>query len=348
MIPAIGDIVAAAIEQTIFPGAVVHVQRAGEVLHAAAYGRHTYGPAARPVSHESIYDLASISKIFTATVALRLYDAGHLRLDDPVARFLPGFRAPSITIRHLLTHSSGLDLRLSALRDQGANGIRAALYAALPRYQPGTVMAYTNSNSLLLGDVIAAITAQSLDRAMQELLLEPLGLRETDYCPPPERWPRIPPGEYDDHWRGGLVWGQVHDESAYALGGVAGHAGLFGSAADIERFARSWLNGGEDLLQPATVALALRDHSVAMRSGDSGPALRGGLGWMLDRPFMGSAPPGSAGHTGFTGPVLIIIPARQISIVILSNRTYPYRRPPPYPHHRVTARIVDAVLACCR
>lgn len=345
MIPAIADVIAAAIEQNIFPGAVVRVHCAGEMVHTAAYGRHTYGPAARLVASESIYDLASISKIFTATVALRLSDAGQLRLDDPVARFLPDFRGHAITIRHLLTHSSGLDLRLSTLRDQGAAGIRAAIYATLPRYQPGTIMAYTNSNSLLLGDVIAAVTAQPLDQAMRELLLEPLALRETGYCPPPSCWPRIPPSEYDDHWRGGLVWGQVHDESAYALGGVAGHAGLFGSAADLERFAQLWLNGGEALLHPATVALALRDHSAGMGSSGTGPALRGGLGWMLDRPFMGSAPPGSAGHTGFTGPVLIIVPARQISIVILSNRTYPYRRPPPYPHHRVTAAIVDAVLA---
>ncbi len=345
MIPAITDIVVAAIEQHIFPGAVVRVQRAGRILHAAAYGSHTYGPAARPVALDSIYDLASISKIFTATAALRLYDAGGFALDDPVARFLPGFQAQGIALRHLLTHSSGLDLRLSALRDQDPAGIRAVVYAALPRYQPGTVMAYTNSNSLLLGDVIAAVTAQPLDRAMQELLLEPLALRETGYCPPPARWPRIPPTEYDDHWRGGLVWGQVHDESAYALGGVAGHAGLFGSAVDIERFAGLWLHGGEALLQPATVALALHDHSGVLRSGATGPALRGGLGWMLDRPFMGAAPAGTAGHTGFTGPVLIILPAQQISIVVLSNRTYPYRRPPPYPHHRITAAIVDAVLA---
>jgi CubicO group peptidase (beta-lactamase class C family) len=262
-----------------------------------------------------------------------------------VAHFLPGFQARTVTIRHLLTHSSGLDLRLSALRDEGAAGIRAAVYMTMPCHQPGTVMAYTNSNSLILGDVIAAVMAQPLDQAMQDLLLAPLALRETGYCPPPECWPRIPPTEYDDHWRNGLVWGQVHDESAYALGGVAGHAGLFASAADLERFALLWLHGGEALLRPATVALALRDHSVALRSSGTGPALRGGLGWMLDRSFMGSAPPGSAGHTGFTGPVLIILPARQISIVILSNRTYPYRRPPPYPHHRVTAAIVDAVLA---
>ncbi|MEI6778632.1 MAG: serine hydrolase domain-containing protein [Chloroflexales bacterium] len=339
-----------AITARIFPGAVVYAQHAGRVTHYAAYGTTMYGdPGSQPVVPTTIYDLASLTKLFTATAALILYDTGLIRLDDPVARFLPGLRAREITVRHLLTHSSGLDLRLSTLRDSSADAIRATAYALMPAHPPGTMTMYTNIGSMLLGDVVAAAFGSPLDSVMGEVILGPLGMAETCFRPPAQLQSRIAPSEIDLEWRGSIVHGVVHDESAYALGGVTGHAGLFSTAADMARFATLWLQdgawGGQQILREATVALAIRDHTGHMDT-TIGKPLHSGLGWMRDRSsFMGAAPPGSIGHTGFTGPVLVLLPATHAALVILSNRTYPRRTPPPYPHHTVTAAMVKELLA---
>jgi CubicO group peptidase (beta-lactamase class C family) len=208
---------------------------------------------------------------------------------------------------------------------------------------------YANIGSLLLGDVVAAAFGAPLDVAVGELILGPLGMADTGFRPPTWLRPRIAPTEWDPEWRGGLVHGVVHDESACALGGVAGHAGLFSTAADMARFATLWLQGGTwdglPILRESTVALARSDHTGHMDT-VIGQPLYSGLGWMRDRPsFMGAAPPGSIGHTGFTGPALVLLPDAQIALVLLSNRTYPRRTPPPYLHHAVTAAIMAALLA---
>lgn len=345
----IDPVVHAAIAERIFPGAVVLVARDGAALHHAAYGDTMYGdPGAQPVAPDTIYDVASLTKVFTATAALILFDAHGVGLGDPAARYLPGLRADGVTLRHLLTHTSGLDLRLSALREGGAAGIRAAVYAAAPLHPPGSFVAYTNVNSLLLGEVAAALFGGPLDAAIRQLILEPLGLVETSFRPPARLAPRIAPSEWDEGWRGGLVRGAVHDESAHALGGVAGHAGLFSAAADLERFLRLWLQGGawggRQIVREATAAAALRDYTAGLPTLSGRPA-RSGLGWMLDREnFMGAAPPGSFGHTGFTGPAIVGVPAAGLALVVLSNRTYPRRTPPPYRHHAVTAAVLRAAL----
>lgn len=345
----IETLVAGAIGERVFPGAVVLAARGGHVLHHEAYGTTMYDhPGSRPLAPDAIFDLASLTKVFTATAALALYDAGLLALDDAAARYLPGLGAYGVTVRHLLTHSSGLDLRLSVLREGGAAGIRAAVWAAVPIYPPGSTVAYTNINSLLLGEVVAAVTGRSLEEVIGELVIGPLGMSATGFRPAAALRPRIPPTEWDDAWRGGLVWGSVHDESAHALGGVAGHAGLFGTAADLARFVRMWLEGGawggRQILREATVAAALRDYTGGLSSA-TGRGVRGGLGWMLDRAnFMGAAPAGSFGHTGFTGPAIVGVPARDLALILLSNRTYPRRTPPPYRHHAVTAAIVEDLL----
>ncbi|MCU0492195.1 MAG: beta-lactamase family protein [Chloroflexaceae bacterium] len=348
--PSISSIVADAIERRIFPGAVVLVHKQGLRQHLAAYGSTMYDDAgSQPAAPSTIYDVASLTKVFTATAALRLFDAGLLALEAPVRRYLPAVRAHGVSIQHLLTHTSGLDMRLSVLRERGAAGLRAAVYAAEPLRPPGSYVAYTNINTLLLGDAVAHVYGGTLETAMQELLLGPLELNETGFTPPARLLPRIAPSEWDSEWRGGLVHGSVHDESAATLGGVAGHAGLFSTAADLERFAQLWLEGGsfegKQLLREATVGLALRDYTDGLPSPVAGQRYRGGLGWMLDRPaFMGRAPAGSYGHTGFTGPVLVLVPQRQLAVIVLSNRTYPRRTPPPYPHHAITAAIVNAAL----
>jgi CubicO group peptidase (beta-lactamase class C family) len=342
----IETLVVGAIEGRIFPGAVVLAARGGRLLYYRAYGSTMYDDSgSRLLAPDDIFDLASLTKVFTATAALALHDAGLLELEAEAARYLPGLAARDVTVRHLLTHCSGLDLRLSALRGGGAAGVRAAVWAAAPTYPPGSTVAYTNINSLLLGEIVAALAGCGLAEAIDALVITPLGMTSTGFMPAAELRQRIPPTEWDEGWRGGLVWGTVHDESAHALGGVAGHAGLFGSAADLERLVRMWLEGGvwggRQILREATVAAALRDYTGDLAVAAGGRAVRGGLGWMLDRAtFMGAAPAGSFGHTGFTGPVIVGVPARDLALVVLSNRTYPLRTPPPYRHHTITAGIL--------
>lgn len=342
-LPAIDTIIRDAIAQRVFPGAVVVVARGDETLHCAAYGATAYeAPESVPVTPATIYDIASLTKMFTATGALRLYDAGVLDLDAPVAAYLARFRACDITVRHLLMHTSGLDVRLSALRHAGREGVLDAVYAALPKHPPGSKVAYSNINSLLLGEIVATLHGAPLDTALDDLVSRPLGLHETRFLPDTALVARIAPTEFDHEWRGRLVHGSVHDESAHALGGVSGHAGLFSTAAELVSFCRSWLVTPEDqlrprLLRPETIALATANHTPGM-------ALACGLGWMLDRAgFMGAAPAGSFGHTGFTGPALVVIPRHRLIVVVLSNRTYPRRDTPR--HHPVTAAIVNAALA---
>ncbi|NJM06173.1 beta-lactamase family protein [Candidatus Gracilibacteria bacterium] len=346
----IDEVVARAIDERVFPGAVVYVARSGTVLHHAAYGTTMYDDiGSLPVTQETIYDIASLTKLFTATAILQLYDAGELALDDDVRRFLPTVVADGLCIQHLLTHSSGLDIRLSTLRDLSSDALYSAIDATRPQRVPGTSIAYTNVNSTLLGRVIACITGQTLDAALFELILAPLAMQNTGFNPPAERHRRIAPTEWDDAWRGGLVHGRVHDESAAALGGVAGHAGLFSTTADLAHFAELWLAqgswGGRQLLREATVVLALRDYTAALNSPIAGRSYRSGLGWMLDRSgFMGKTPLGTAGHTGFTGPVIVVQPALGMTVIVLSNRTYPRRTSPPYRHHTITAAIVEEAL----
>jgi CubicO group peptidase (beta-lactamase class C family) len=356
----IDAIVAEAITRRIFPGAVVLIARGAEVLHQAAYGTTMYAdPGSQPVQLDTIYDVASLTKMFTATAALRLSDAGKLEMGAPVASYLPAFRAPNVLIRHLLTHTSGLDIRLSALRHAGRAGMLDAVYHSAPIHPPGSTVAYTNVNALLLGEVVARLQDTPLDAALRDLVLAPLGLHDTWFRPPLALRRRIAPTERDEEWRGALIHGSVHDESTHALGGVAGHAGLFSTAADLYHFCAAWIFEDDrqwttddephpddhrppsivhrPLLQPETVAYATANHTAGLHTAC-------GLGWMLDRPnFMGAAPTGSFGHTGFTGPAMIVVPGRRLIVVLLSNRVYPRRRA--FEHHPVTAAIVRAALA---
>jgi CubicO group peptidase (beta-lactamase class C family) len=171
--------------------------------------------------------------------------------------------------------------------------------------------------------------------------------------------PRIAPTEFDPEWRGGLVHGSVHDESAHALGGVAGHAGLFSTAEDLYVFCREWLppDDGQRTMEDSRIMPShrrssfvyrplLKEQTIALATTNHTPQLNAacGLGWMLDRPnFMGTAPPGTFGHTGFTGPAMVVVPQQQAIVVVLSNRVHPRRGQPD--HHHVTAEIVRAALA---
>jgi CubicO group peptidase (beta-lactamase class C family) len=351
----IDSIIAGAIERRVFPGAVVLIARGGQLLHCAAYGATMYdAPEARTVWPDTIYDVASLTKVFTATAALRLSEAGLLDLRGPVSAYLPEFQPPAVTVWHLLTHTSGLDIRLSALRRAGRRGIFDAACRPALAHPPGAHVAYTNVNSLLLGEIVARVSGAPLDTALRELVLGPLGLRDTTFCPPAALLQRIAPTEIDDEWRRSLVHGTVHDESAHALGGVAGHAGLFSTAEDLYTFCRSWLEDDRSNVQtfkrsnvrPASYIRLLCHETIVLATSNHTAGLNAacGLGWMLDRPtFMGATPLGSFGHTGFTGPAIVVVPQHRLIVVVLSNRVYPRRGKPE--HHAVTAAILNATTA---
>ena len=337
-IPGVDAAIADAIRRRVFPGAVVLVATGAQIDHCAAYGTTMYdAPGTQPVAVDTIYDVASLTKVFTATAALRLSETGVLDLAAPVSRYLPELRARGVLVRHLLTHTSGLDLRLSLVARAGRAALMDAVFAAELKHPPGSAVAYTNINSLLLGELVARLHGAPLDTVISELVTAPLGLRDTRFLPPRALAGRIAPTEHDPDWRGTLVHGSVHDESAHVLGGVAGHAGLFSTAADLHRFCAAWLDAAASpLLRRETIALATVNQTPGLSHAC-------GLGWMIDRPnFMGAAPPGTYGHTGFTGPALVVVPQRRLIVVLLSNRVFPRRGPPQ--HHPVTAAVVGAVL----
>lgn len=328
--------ITAAIADRVFPGAVHAVGLADGTLRQRAYGTHRYESDSPAVTITTRYDWASLTKIICATAVLRLVSASVCRLGDPIQAFLPQSAAHGVTIGHLLTHTSGLEIRLSTSAASGAAALWDAVYQTVPQHQPGVRVAYANVNTLLLGKFVETLTGTSLDRALTELVLAPAGMRDTQFCPPAHTQHEIPPTEQDAVR--GVVQGSVHDESTAVLGGIAGHAGLFGTAADAVRFGAGWL----DTLRGCSpwdidAPLAQRAITNASPAGQLGC----GLGWMLEREnFMGAARHDTAAHTGFTGPVLAIVPRYGYAWALLSNRTWPQRGD--MRHHPVTAALSSA------
>jgi serine-type D-Ala-D-Ala carboxypeptidase len=325
------------VQQQIFPGAVLTAATPRQQLTVTA-GTYRYTDT-QSVTADCIYDLASLTKIVTTTAALAMCSQGWLSLDATVTQFLPQSNAKGVTIRHLLTHTSGLDIRLSTTAQAGAPALWQAVHACEPICAPGSVVAYANVNTLILGRVLEVITYQSLAQILMQYVLHPAAMHQTWFNPETSLWPRIPPSEVDSVR--GEVHGIVHDESTAVLGGVAGHAGLFGTADDMLRFGQGWLatlaGDGPWGIDVALAQQALQNQSP---SGQLGV----GLGWMLARNnFM---PPAvitaMAAHTGFTGPVVAIVPTQQLVWALLSNRTWPQRTPPR--HHTVTRLVGEALL----
>jgi CubicO group peptidase (beta-lactamase class C family) len=324
------------VQQQIFPGAVLAAASPRQYLTVTA-GTYRYTDVTA-VTAECIYDLASLTKIVTTTAALALCSRGWLSLDAAVTQFLPQSNAKGVTIRHLLTHTSALDIRLSTAALAGASALWQAVLACTPSSAPGSLVAYANVNTLILGRILEVITYQSLAQLVTQYVLQPATMHETWFNPSATLLARIPPSEIDSVR--GEVWGTVHDESTAVLGGMAGHAGLFGTAGDMVRFGQGWLatlaGKGPWGIDVALAQQALQNQSPVGQLGV-------GLGWMLARDnFMPAAVHDSmAAHTGFTGPVVAIVPQRQLVWALLSNRTWPQRTPPR--HHAIT-RLVGEVL----
>ena len=316
-----------AVRDSAFPGAIAIVGSHAGNLATVAAGRLDWNESTVPDEH-TLWDLASLTKVIGTTSAMmRLVGEGRVALDAPVQRYLPQWTVPGaerVTIRHLLLHTSGLRAhRPLNTETSDAAGARALVYATPLDTVPGARTLYSDLGIILLGEVIEHITAEPLDAYLRRSVFEPLGMRETMFRPPAELLPRIAPTEVDP-WRGRHIRGEVHDENAFRLGGIAPHAGLFGSAHDLARFARMYLNHGTldsaRVLDSAMVALFTRvaDRSFSTRA----------LGWDTPdgRNSAGSLMSGRAfGHTGFTGTSIWIDPASDVFVLLLTNRVNPSR-----------------------
>ena len=315
------------------PGLVLAVSNRGVRL-VYGTGRLGQGQPERP-NAQTLYDLASLTKVVAlTTLAMFAVDERRLELDAPVQRYLPEFAGTGkdrVTIRHLLTHSSGLRAHRPLYLETASREAALALVNATPLdTAPGQRTLYSDLGAMVLTEVIERIYGNRIDALARARLFEPLGMRRTRYRPP-KSWRRhIAPTERDP-WRGRVLRGEVHDENAARLGGVSGHAGLFSSAEDLLRFGE-WLlkqtgglsdgrTGGGPSVYPSVVAEFFRRQDLV-------PGSSRALGW--DTPSPGSSAgtrlsPGSIGHTGFTGTSIWLDPTHQLVIVLLSNRVHPTR-----------------------
>lgn len=321
--------VARFIESKAFPGAVVAVGRQGGLVHLKAYGRRTYEPDAPAMTTDTLFDLASLTKVIaTTTMAMMLVDEGRLDLDRPVRDYFSKFTGGAkdrIRVRDLLTHSSGIDWWAPLYKE--ARSMPEYLERIVPmdlKYEPGSKSVYTDLGVMMLGEILERSAGTDLNTFVKRRIFEPLKMSDTGYKPSEAMRSRIAPTEVDNDWRKRLIWGEVHDENAFGLGGVAPHAGLFGTAPDLARFAAMLLNGGilenRRYIAPATLKEFTTRGTV--------PSSSRALGW--DTPSENSSAgrlmsPMAFGHTGFTGTSLWMDPETGVFVILLTNRVHPTR-----------------------
>jgi CubicO group peptidase (beta-lactamase class C family) len=312
-----------------YPGGALVVGRGDTILVARGYGRLAWRDAAPAVTPDgTLYDVASLTKVIATTTALMLLvDRGQVVLDAPVGRYLPECKAgAAVTVRHLLTHTSGLQATLPSLRDaaSAAAALRLVL-AETPIAAPGSRVIYSDLNAILLGELVARAAGEPLDRFAAREIFAPLGLGDAVFRPAPRLRRRIAPTGV---WHGRDVAGAVNDPSAARLGGVAGHAGLFATAADVARFAQFMLREGTAPHGRRVVRRETVRHFIT-RVHPPGPGQDSrALGWQAvptDETVSSAGTlfgPRSYGHTGWTGTSLWIDPERDLFVVLLTNRAY--------------------------
>lgn len=321
------------------PGAVFHLERAGAV-YEKAFGAHTYDAGAPAVTPATVFDAASLSKVLaTAPAVLLLAEEGRLDLEAPLARYFTECAnggKEAITVRQLLTHSSGLPAGLPARPAwQGQEAAHALACTQAVTHAPGTFFRYSDINYILLGQLVERVAGMPLERFVQHRFYGPLGMTDTGYAPlarmpaeriaPTQRGAGDAPAPHGDLGPGQLLQGVVHDPTVRRMGGVGGSAGVFTTARDVARFARMLLNGGE--LDGVRVLSADSVRLLTTVQSPPGLALRG-MGMDIDSPYAQRPrgtlfPVGSYGHTGFTGCILWVDPQSRTFYVFLSNRVYP-------------------------
>lgn len=326
-----------AIAEDQMPGAVLWIGHNGRVLHRKAYGMRSLVPKKEPMTMDTVFDAASLTKVVATTASImKLFEQGRIRLSDPVSTYLPEYRKNGngngnggITVRQLLTHFSGLrpDVDLVPEWHGYETGIRRALMDK-PVAAPGERFIYSDINYLLLGEMVRRLGGKPLDEFARENIFDPLGMNETLFNPPASLRARIAPTE-KYNGMGDPLRGVVHDPTARFMGGIAGHAGLFTTAADLARFAAMLLNGGEAGGKRVLSPLTIRKFTEPQTPPDT-TTLRG-LGFDLDSQFSSNRgelfPIGSFGHTGFTGTSLWMDPVTKTYVILLTNSVHPFRRP---------------------
>jgi uncharacterized protein YbbC (DUF1343 family)/CubicO group peptidase (beta-lactamase class C family) len=330
--PAIDRAVEEAIAQGRLPGAVVMIGHDGKIVYEKAYGRRSTVPAAEAMTADTIFDLASLTKVVaTSTALMQLFEQGKFRLNDKVTDYIPEFQGgkSDITLRNLFTHFSGLkpDVPLASPWSGYQTGIRLAC-STPPDGPPGARFVYSDINFILLGELVDRLSGQPLAAYARDHIFEPLGMTDTMFQPPVALATRIAPTERVNN-DGPPLRGVVHDPTARNMGGAAGHAGVFSTAADLARFAQMMIDGGA-LDGVRIVSAATIQKFTEPQSPPDQPILRG-LGWDIDSPYSGNRgelfPIGSFGHTGFTGTSLWIDPQTRTYVIVLANSIHPAGHP---------------------
>lgn len=337
----IEEAVAAAIQDKEIPGAVVLVARHGKIGYFKAFGHRVLEPQPEIMTTSTIFDMASLTKVMaTSPAVLLLVERGKIRLGDRVKRYLPEFTGggkDAITVRNLITHFSGLrpDFDLS-IPWEGYSATLEELWKETARGDPGKEFVYSDLNFITLGEIVNRVSAMNLADFARANIYAPLGMDETRFTPPAELWPRIAPtetrarsveylqGKGTPAAQSQVLRGSVHDPTAWRMGGVAGHAGLFSSAMDVAVYAQTLLNGGvyrgKRIFSPAGV-----QAMTTAQSPKSSVTARG-FGWDIDSSFSvprGDLLAGGFGHTGFTGTSLWVAPSQDLFVVLLTSRLYP-------------------------
>jgi len=321
---AVDAIIQQAIHERQIPGAVLVVGHNGQVIYRRAYGDRALEPRRETMTLDTIFDLASLTKVIaTTTAVMQLVEQGKVRLNDPVAKYPPEFSQngkEDITVRQLLTHYSGLDPDLD-LRTAGEGKETAyrMAFAERPEDAPGSKFSYSDVDFIVLGALVERVSGEGLDEYAARHIFARLKMMHTRFVPPVAWRAKIAPTQYDENEH--MLRGVVHDPTARRMGGVAGQAGLFSTGDDLAKFAQALLNGGGGILSAQSVEKMTRPEQPP-----SAPVLRG-FGWDIDSPFSSNRgdllPVGGYGHTGFTGTSMWIDPTTETYIILLTNAVHP-------------------------
>lgn len=313
-----------AVRERQIPGAVLLVWHEGHVVYRKAFGHRSLEPRREPMTPDTIFDLASLTKVVaTTTAVMQLVERGEVRLNDPVAKYLPEFGQngkEDVTVRQLLTHHSGLreDLDLTVAW-RGRDTALQMAYSEKPVFPPGSRFLYSDINFIVLGALVEKVAETPLDAYCEKNIFRPLGMLHTRFLPPTAGTRKIAPTQYDE--RGVMLRGVVHDPTARRMGGVAGHAGVFSTADDLSKFAKALLNGSSVLSEVSV------EKMTTPQQPPTSTVLRA-LGWDIDSPFSSNRgdllPVGSFGHTGFTGTSMWIDPTTRTFIILLTNCVHPH------------------------
>ncbi|MDE0040909.1 MAG: serine hydrolase [Candidatus Poribacteria bacterium] len=319
------------ISDKIFPGVVAIIVEDGEVSYHEAFGHRMVLPQTKPMRHDTIFDVASLTKpIVVTTLVMRLAENGMLDITDPAKKYLPEFNREKITLLHLLTHTSGLPAwRPVYLKVKSRDDVSRYLGKIGLEYPTGQQVVYSCLGYILLGELIERASGKSLDRLAQERIFAPAEMMTTRYCPPPawkdncaatedsnrferrmvdgERHCMVDRKRY--RWRTGVLCGEVHDENAHFLGGIAGNSGLFSTARDLAKFCQILLNGGGGVLKSDSIYQLSQVYTAELNSNRS-------IGWIILKD-------GSLYHTGFTGTSIRLHLERRMFAILLTNRVHP-------------------------